>query len=71
MNDHQRCERAKTIIQEWVDKQGHERCWYYPEMFRELANLFEVEAKNAPSLPPLAEFKRGCERYQQEEFKHT
>lgn len=59
---------ARKIIQEWVDKQGHDRCWYYPDLFRKLADLFEIEASKNPSLPPLEEFKKGCERYQQEEF---
>ncbi len=60
---------AKGIIQEWVDKQGHERCWYYPDLFRKLADIFEVKATKKPALPPIEEFKKGCEKYQQEEYK--
>ena len=59
--------RAKQIIQKWVDKQGHDRCWYYPELFRELADLFGVKASD-PGLPPEEEFKAGCERYRKEEY---
>jgi len=59
---------AKRAIQEWVDKQGHDRCWYYPELFRRLADIFEVESTREPCLPPLEEFRKGCERYQKEEY---
>ncbi|OGJ54121.1 hypothetical protein A3D11_03145 [Candidatus Peribacteria bacterium RIFCSPHIGHO2_02_FULL_49_16] len=59
---------SKEIIQEYVDQQGHNRCWYYPDLFRSLVKLFEVDASKEPALPPLEEFKEGCRRYQQEEF---
>ena len=59
---------AKSIIQEWVDKQGHERCWYYPKLFVRLAEIFEVRCSREPYLPSLEEFREGCERYQGEEY---
>jgi len=59
---------AKKIIQEWVDKQGHERCWYYPEMYVRLAEIYDVKATKMPELPPRKEFEEGCRRYQQEEY---
>lgn len=31
------CALTKKIIQEWLDKQGHDRCWYYPDLFMKLA----------------------------------
>lgn len=62
-------ERARAILQEWVEKQGHDRCWYYPDLFKELAEILEVPLTIDPKLPPLDEFKNGCERYQQEEYK--
>ncbi len=68
MDAEQKCAEAARVIQEWVDKQGHERCWYYPDLFRRLAILFGVEASQEPALPPLEEFKEGCRRYQREEF---
>jgi hypothetical protein len=64
----EKLEEARRVLQQWVDKQGHERCWYYPDLFRELAEILEVEPSKEPALPPLAEFKRGCEKYQKEEF---
>jgi len=52
----------------WIDKQGHDRCWYYPDIFRQLCELFDVKITVNPNLPPCKEFKAGCERYQEEEY---
>jgi len=68
MKDNKKFEEAKTIIQEWIDKQGHDRCWYYPELFNKLVKVFEINLSKKPNLPPLEEFKKGCERYQKEEY---
>ena len=64
-----RYESAKSVIQDWVDKQSHDRCWYYPDLFKKLADIFEITSTKEPSLPPLEEFKKGCERYQKEEYR--
>lgn len=61
-------DQAKAVIQEWVDKQGHDRCWYYPELFRRLVDLFGIKPTVEPCLPPRGEFKGGCKLYQIEEF---
>ena len=61
-------DKAREIIQTWLDKQGHERCWYYPDLFKELATLYGIKPKVEPKLPPLEEFKIGCERHQKEEY---
>jgi hypothetical protein len=63
------CTETQALIQEWLDRQGHDRCWYYPEVFSKLAALFGLGAKKPPRLPPRAEFEEGCRRYQAEEFK--
>ncbi len=60
-----KCDEAKRLIEEWVNKQGHDSCWYYPEIFRQLAELFKVKYTDQ-NLPPRKEFKKGCERYEQE-----
>ncbi len=101
-----RYNEARQTIQEWMDKQGHDRCWYYPDLFKRLAQIFDAKILDKPrtsvrgeswtsknpdklrtsvrsktqgffdithsrtsNLPPLEEFKRGCERYQNEEYK--
>lgn len=58
---------ARDIVKEWVGQQGHDRCWYYPELFRKLAALFGLENADR-KLPPREEFKEGCHRYQREEY---
>lgn len=63
----EKCEKAKSIIQEWSEKQGHDRCWYYPDLFNQLVELFGMELKSG-CLPPRAEFESGCRRYQDEEY---
>ena len=68
MDNEAKIKQARIILQEWVDKQGHERCWYYPDLFKKLADVLEVKTTKAPSLPPIAEFKKGCEKYQEEEY---
>lgn len=62
-------EAAREALQSWVDKQGHEQCWYYPEIFRELCEILEVEARRSPNLPPIEEFNVGCARYRNEIYK--
>jgi len=59
---------VRQIVQSWLDKQGHDRCWYYPEIFTELARALNLRGVKPPQLPSLAEFKAGCERYQREQY---
>lgn len=65
----EKCKEAEAIIQEWANKQGHDRCWYYPDLFRRLAVVFELDLQPGP-LPPRKEFEEGCRRYQCEEYSH-
>lgn len=66
-NIEEKFNKAKQIIEEWVSKQGHDKCWYHPDLFKKLAEIFEVEYVD-PGLPPINEFKKGCEKYQKEEY---
>ena len=63
-----KCERAKQILTEWIDQQGHDRCWYYPDLYRKLIEVFDIKPSKEPNLPPKAEFEQGCKRYQDEEY---
>ncbi len=62
------CISASLILQEWIDKQGHDRCWYYPELFHQLCEVYVIKSEKQPALPSLEEFKAGCELYQLEQF---
>ncbi|MGD9726517.1 MAG: hypothetical protein AB7L09_00575 [Nitrospira sp.] len=68
MTPEQRLAAIRKTIQTWMDKQGHDRCWYYPDLFREIANIVGVDVSTTPLLPPRPEFEEGCRRYQQEEY---
>ena len=68
MTDVDRLAGARRIVQEWLDKQGHERCWYYPELFKQLASYLGVTPTTEPDLPPLLEFEEGCRRFQAEQY---
>lgn len=59
---------CKEAIITWMNKQGHDRCWYYPDIFKKLCNILEIKPTILPCLPPLEEFKRGCEAYQKENY---
>jgi len=61
-------DQTKEIIQTWLDQQGHDRCWYYPDLFMQLVNLYGLTPSKLPSLPPKSEFEEGCRRYQEQEF---
>ena len=63
------CEKAKGLIQAWVDQQGHDRCWYYPEIFEQLAQIFNVHQTLSSNLPSRESFEEGCCRYQTEQYK--
>lgn len=57
----------KLLVEQWVSKQGHDSCWYYPEIFREIANILGV--KYVPqNLPARPEFEGGCKKYTDEVF---
>jgi hypothetical protein len=63
-----RLERVKAIIQEWLDQQGHDRCWYYPELFNRLARELGLTSTRAPGLPSREEFEEGCRQYIDEQY---
>jgi hypothetical protein len=65
--DTQTVRQATQIVSDWTSKQGHDRCWYYPELFNELAALLGIEARD-PGLPSRQEFELGCRRYRAEQY---
>ena len=65
-----KCDKAEAIIKEWSGKQGHDRCWYYPDLFRQLAEVFKMDLLPG-TLPPRQEFESGCKKYQCEEYDNA
>lgn len=58
-------ERIEKSVREWVGKQGHDKCHYYPEIFRKIAETLGIEYVE-PNLPPREEFRIFCQRYERE-----
>ena len=63
-NSCKQCTEAKLLIQQWLSKQGHDQCHYYPDIFGQLAKLFEIEPTIDLNLPPREEFRRGCHQFE-------
>ena len=61
--------KIKDLISEWDAKTGHDRCWYFPDLFRKIAEIVEVKLTNHSELPLREEFEEGCRKYQEEEYK--
>lgn len=59
---------VRAAVEEWAGKQGHDHCWYYPDIFNRIAQIVGAEARSG-DLPPRLEFEAGCKRYQDEEYK--
>lgn len=51
------------IVQTWLDKQGHDKCWYYPELLDQLAQKLGLSAPETSVLPPKEEFTKGCQDF--------
>ena len=71
MNDAEKVKQIQNVISEWDGKQGHDRCWYYPDLFERIANIVGVQLNNAPVLPTRSEFEEGCRRFQNQEFQNV
>ena len=71
MDDTEKLELVKQILQEAIEKEGQERCWYHPDLFQRLIDLLEIKNTKPMSLPPRKEFERGCKKYQEEQYSKT
>lgn len=64
MNDNEQINQIKTLIKEWLQKHGHDKCWYYPDIFCRIAEIVGVEiTEEQLSLPPEDEFEENCHIY--------
>jgi hypothetical protein len=63
-----KCFEVEAVLNEWIGKQGHDRCWYYPDLFLKLVEIAGVQPHEEVRLPPRDEFETGCGRYQDEQY---
>jgi len=70
MDDSEKLKEVRQITQEWLDQQGHNRCWYYPELFAKLVKTLGLQMTVDPALPPRTEFEEGCKKFQDEQYKN-
>lgn len=68
MSDTEKLQRIEQLVRDWDGKTGHDRCWYYPDLFRQIAGILGLELTTTPELPARAEFEEGCRRYQEQEY---
>ncbi len=59
-----RYELIKERVQTWLDKQGHDKCHYYPEIFEDITDILGIKSSEDLKLPPRSEFEAGCKEYQ-------
>ncbi len=60
-------DEVREIVQEWVDKKGHDKCHYYPELFKRIAEILEISINPLDfELPPRPEFRKMCGKYEEE-----
>lgn len=67
MSAEEQNQKIKNVVEEWINKQGHERCWYYPDLFKKIVDILEINIPE-PQLPSRQEFETGCKKYQTQEF---
>lgn len=63
-----RLAQVEETISQFINRQGHDRCHYYPELLEELAGILKIKQTTPSNLPTLEEFKAGCERFQREQY---
>lgn len=60
---------ARQVLTGWAGKQGHERCWWHPEILEELCGILGVDVGHTtPLLPSRDEFELGCKRFQDGQY---
>lgn len=63
------CEAAIMILESWLNKQGHDRCFWHPEVLQMLANVYGLKQTVPSELPPIEEFRLGCALFTNEEYR--
>ena len=56
-------DKVATLIREWMMQRDHDSCWYYPEIFQEIATALDVHVNLEIPKIPKADFLDGCQRF--------
>lgn len=67
-SDEHKIIKITELLNSWISKQGHDSCWYYPDIFAALCAELGIEWKQ-PALPPQKEFEAGCCTFRAELYK--
>lgn len=57
---------TRRLLQEIADRQSHNICWWLPELFETLCDLYGVTRDKSVHLPPEREFQAGCNIFRRE-----
>jgi hypothetical protein len=58
---------GQELLQSWIDKQKHDRCWFYPDIFMQLCQLHGLTVNMTPDMTE-EEFEKGCAQFRKELF---
>lgn len=56
---------VRQAVEEWNNKQGHDKCHYYPEIFRKILDLLGIPENKNVELSE-AEFQSGCDIFRKD-----
>lgn len=56
------CDNLKQAVQAWINKQGHNACWFYPEIFGYIAGTLGLSYPDM-HMPSEQDFQDGCKRF--------
>jgi hypothetical protein len=62
-------DRIRSLVLEWANKQDHDACWFYPEIFREIAAELQLNVRSKPMTLSITVFEEGCKKYRAEIFE--
>lgn len=57
-------ERCRQTLGKWRELQGHDQCWYYPDLFVNLCATLGIDHSLPSPDMPREEFEAGCQRFQ-------
>jgi hypothetical protein len=63
-----RLEVVREILTEWAKLDGHDRCWFHPELLSRLCQVVGVPVIEKPIRMTRQEFQCGCLAYQDDLF---